>query len=205
MRKIIILLLTFLSFATISYAIEGPDTNYIDFYQKEYNRAYKNYEKDPNSIEALVEMATFYSALNNPMRNYSNAIVYITNAESKYIALVNDNSKYKEVNKLIKRKITISSLRKQKQYILDKATDYIKSSNISMAECEEYLKAFEAHPSIKQELEKVQSRLAYNQCLNVNTISAYVTFAKQYPNSEEKVEALRKAQQYILSDRKSVV
>ena len=49
MRKIIILLLTFLSFATISYAIEGPDTNYIDFYQKEYNRAYKNYEKDPNS------------------------------------------------------------------------------------------------------------------------------------------------------------
>ena len=118
MRKIIILLLTFLSFATISYAIEGPDTNYIDFYQKEYNRAYKNYEKDPNSIEALVEMATFYSALNNPMRNYSNAIIYITNAESKYIALVNDNSKYKEVNKLIKRKITISSLRKQKQYIL---------------------------------------------------------------------------------------
>ena len=200
MRKIIILLLTFLSFATISYAIEGPDTNYIDFYQKEYNRAYKNYEKDPNSIEALVEMATFYSALNNPMRNYSNAIIYITNAESKYIALVNDNSKYKEVNKLIKRKITISSLRKQKQYILDKATDYIKSSNISMAECEEYLKAFEAHPSIRQELEKVQSRLAYNQCLNVNTINAYVTFAKQYPNSEEKVEALRKAQQYILSN-----
>ena len=55
MRKIIILLLTFLSFATISYAIEGPDTNYIDFYQKEYNRAYKNYEKAQNDVNDLME------------------------------------------------------------------------------------------------------------------------------------------------------
>lgn len=200
MRKIIILLLTFLSFITVSYAINATDTNYIDFYQKEYNRVYKNYEKNPNSIEAMVDMANFYSAPNNPMRNYSNAITYITNAESKYIALVNDNSKYKEVNKLIKRKITISSIRKQKQYILDKASQYIESSNMSMAECEDYIKAFGAFPSIKQKIEKVQSRLAYNQCLNVNTISAYVTFAKQYPNSEEQAEALKKAQQYILSN-----
>ena len=35
MKKIIILLLTFLSFITVSYAINATDTNYIDFYQKE--------------------------------------------------------------------------------------------------------------------------------------------------------------------------
>ena len=186
--------------ATSTYAIISTDTNYIDFYQKEYNRVYKNYEKNPNSIEVMVEMAEFYSAINNPMRNYSKAIGYIADAETRYIALVNDNSKYKEVNKLIKRKITISSIRKQKQHILDRTAKYVKTSDMSLQECEEYMQAFESYASIKHELEKVLYGLEYARCLNVNTVSAYVTFAKKYPNSVEKTEALLKAQQYILSD-----
>ena len=175
------------------------DTNYVDFYRKEYNRVYKNFEKDPQDVVNIVELAEFYSAKSNPLKSYSLAIIYFSDAEKKYIALVNDNSKYKEVNKLIKKKISITSIRKKKNSVLDDALAYVKEGAMSRSECDDYMKAFEMYPEIIKELKHVESKLAYLECVNSGMITSYANFVLTYPNSKYTNEALQKVSSYVLS------
>ncbi|MBQ8046232.1 MAG: hypothetical protein IJ269_07770, partial [Bacteroidales bacterium] len=65
-RLIIFLTLCLLAVYAVA-AVEG-DTNYIDYYQKEYNKVFKEYTNDPTSIVNMLAMSEFYSAENNPMR-----------------------------------------------------------------------------------------------------------------------------------------
>ncbi len=170
-------------------ANKNNDTNYVEFYRNQYNKIYKGYLKYPDAIPNIMDMAYFYSEAKNPMRNLPLAIGYINSAEKKYIDLVNDNSRYKEVNKLIKKKITVASIRKLKQFILDEALHYDESS-MTLSECAEFLNEFSFNDPIVSKIQKVQNRIAYQQAAEINSIESYLQFANEYPNAIEKTVAI---------------
>ena len=140
--KRLIIFLTLCLLAVYAVATVEGDTNYIDYYQKEYNKVFKEYTNDPTSIVNMLAMSEFYSAENNPMRNLALAMRYLLEAEEKYLALVNDNSQYKKVNKLIKQKITIASIRKLKTRITDDLYKCIDSEKILFHQCDDYIEVF---------------------------------------------------------------
>lgn len=200
MKKILILSIWILASATQLFAISQGDTNHNELYRKEYDKLYNKYKDNPQSIVNIVGMAEFYSSPNNPMKNYNMAITFITDAEKRYLALVNNNSEYKEVNKLIKKKITISSIRKQKQFIIDEVLKYAKGGNVSLPECKEYMNAFASFPAVVEEIKKVESSLAYKECEQINTIKSYASFINEHPNSAEKAQAVDIVVKMVLAE-----
>ena len=200
MKKILILSIWILASATQLFAISQGDTNHNEFYRKEYDKLYNKYKDNPQSIVNIVGMAEFYSSPNNPMKNYNMAITFITDAEKRYLALVNNNSEYKEVNKLIKKKITISSIRKQKQFIIDEVLKYAQGGNVSLPECKEYMNAFASFPAVVEEIKKVESSLAYKECKQINTIKSYASFINEHPNSAEKALAVDIVVKMVLAE-----
>ena len=188
------------AYAVCGMAMTKGDTNYIDFYQREYNRIFKEYNASPQAIDNMVAMAEFYSAANNPMRNLALAITYQIRAEKDYVSIVNDNSKYKEVNRLIKKKITIASLRKQKQNIIASLYNYIDKEAILYHQCDEYIEAFMFDGNATAALRRYKATLAYRRCTEVNTVEAYVEYIQQYPKAKETTLAIANAQRYVIAE-----
>ena len=199
MKRLIIFLTLCLS-AIYAMAIAEGDTNYIDYYQKEYNKVFREYTNDPSSIANKLAMSEFYSAENNPMRNLALAMRYLLEAEEKYLALVNDNSQYKEVNKLIKQKITIASIRKLKTRITDDLYKCIDSEKILFHQCDDYIEIFAFSNQALEALKHYKAELAYRKTEELNTVEAYLEFVNNYANHKRAKQALKKVQDYIIED-----
>ncbi|MBO7200737.1 MAG: PD40 domain-containing protein [Bacteroidales bacterium] len=199
MKRLIIFLTLCLS-AIYAMAIAEGDTNYIDYYQKEYNKVFREYTNDPSSITNKLAMSEFYSAENNPMRNLALAMRYLLEAEEKYLALVNDNSQYKEVNKLIKQKITIASIRKLKTRITDDLYNCIDSEKILFHQCDDYIEIFAFSNQALEALKHYKAELAYRKTEELNTVEAYLEFVNNYANHKRAKQALKKVQDYIIED-----
>ena len=199
MKKLTIFFALCLS-AICGIASGKGDTNYIDYYQREYNRVFKDYNSDPSSIVNMMAMCEFYSAPNNPMRNPALAIRYLLDAEKQYVEIVNDNSKYKEVNKLIKKNITIASIRKQKQWITDDLYRCIDKEMILFHQCDEYIEAFAFNSQASEALKLYKADMAYRKCAEENTIEAYMEYATLYTGTDKATLALAKVQAYVLSE-----
>ena len=73
------------------------------YYSKQYTQLYKQYVKEPENVAYNLALAEFYCDTLNPLRNYATAMKHITFAEKRYIAIVEDRDKYREVSKLIKK------------------------------------------------------------------------------------------------------
>lgn len=196
--KRLIIFLTLSLLAIYAVAAGEGDTNYIDYYQKEYNKVFKEYTNNPTSIANMLEMSEFYSAENNPMRNLALAMQYLLDAEEKYLALVNDNSRYKEVNKLIKQKITVASIRKLKTRIIDDLYKCIDSEKILFHQCDDYIEVFAFSNQVLEALKHYKAELAYRKTEELNTIEAYLEFVGSYANHKRAKQALKKVQDYII-------
>lgn len=169
---------------------QGTSGNDEAYYSKQYTQLYKQYVKEPENVVHNLELAEFYCDTLNPLRNYATAMKYITFAEKRYIELVEDRDKYREVNKLIKKKITIQLIRQTKQYIIQLGSKEL-SNDAPMTDgaLDNYDAAFKEEPSVMRLVENKRMQMRYLQAKRANTLAAFKELYVNYPSTIESESA----------------
>lgn len=182
-------------------AMAAGDTNRFEHYKNEYTKLHSNYVKSPGDIASIAALAYFYSEADNPMRNLPLAMDYIQISEKKYRELALDKSKYREVNKLIKKGFTIVELRQRKQFIIDEARKYVKKG-VQPSEMDAFRKAFPGDPVITRQLSMQSNENEYNRALELNTEKAYKEYLAENPTGEGRSEIIARLAK-LLTDKLS--
>ncbi len=161
--------------------------------QSQYTKLYKNFQKNPNNVEAMVDLAEFYMIPGNPMGSFTLAMDYICKAETRYVAMVEDQGSYRDVAKLIKKKITVASVRQMKHNIIDSTARYLRSLPDTMvlpaSELDNLAKAFGNYSMITRHIEHQRLQGAFNEARRTGTLQSLNAFANKYPNTDEAENA----------------
>lgn len=138
-----------LGFAAVS-AVAQEDTS---AYRRQYVLLNRAYVKSPSDIANLVALGIFYSERENPMRSLPQAAAYLRKAETLYIQLVESNTRYHAVLKLIRKQITIKSIRSKAAEVdslalvelcrraADMGDDELAAYEVSFPHCEAVVRA----------------------------------------------------------------
>lgn len=186
MRKLFTLLLL-LSSACAVWAQDAGG------YSSRYTKIYREYLKDPQNVASNLEMALFYADSLNPMCNYATAMNYISAAEEHYIAIVEDRDKYKEVSRLIKKKVTINLVRQTKRNIISQARIYLDSrQSVPDATLDSYALAFKNDPTTLRLVDNKRMQARYDNAIEANTLAAYRTFLETYAATMEGEDVSRR-------------
>lgn len=190
MKKVILLMVALgAGFALFAQEESGRDAEY---YNKQYAKLYKQYVKDPENVASNIIMADFFADTLNPMCNLATAMKHINAAEEHYIAIVEDRDKYREVSKLIKRKITLTSVRQKKQLVMRMAKHELTSEKLlSDAILDSYTEVFKKEPSMQRLVEQKRLQVRYHQAVEADNLEAYREFYKTYPNTIEGENAAK--------------
>ena len=180
---------------------QDDETKDNAYYSKLYTQRYKQYVKDPDNVAHNVALADFFCDTLNPQRNYAQAMKYITFAEKQYITIIEDRSMFKEVNRLIKQKITLATVREQKKAIVALVVQELSSeAMISDAVLESYTTAFKDDPTVMRLVEGRQVHSRYLQAQRTNTMAAYKEIYTNYPSTLES-EAAEREMSRLASER----
>lgn len=189
MRKVFFFLIT-LSLGFVAVAQEHD----MAWYKNEYHRIYKDYVDNPENVEVMVQLASFYSQKDNPMLNLTLARTYVTDAEARYLAIVDDKKMYKEMNRLIKKKITIETIRALRDEItLQAAAFLVRNEDISLVELNSLATAFKNESSVLRLIDQRRASLLFREAQRTHTILGYRHFIEKYPATEEALTAEREA------------
>ena len=93
MMKKLFLLLSIISLTLT--AVAQVDESVATDYKSQYSRLYKSYLKDTADVANLLALADFYSKRDNPLWDLPTSMYYLLRAESIYIDMVKDDSKYR--------------------------------------------------------------------------------------------------------------
>ena len=161
-------------------------------YARQYSKLYKNYVRNPENVAAMLALANFYADTVNPMRNYASAMNYISSAEDRFVVILEDRDKYREVSKLIKQKINLQLLRQTKNDIVRQAYHYLDSDTVfSDATLDSYAEAFKKYQSIQSLVEYRRMEERYRQTCTKGTMEAYKSFINSYPATTESEDAAK--------------
>ena len=189
MKKSFLLLLV-LSFGLFAHAQDSVIHD-AAHYSNLYAKLYKSFAKEPDNVENMLNLALFYADSLNPMRNYPMAVKYITTAEKRYIAMVEDRDQTKEVRKLIKKKITVILVRDARQRIVQQARNHLATrEELPEKTLDSYAEVFSDDPSAMRQIEYRRMLLKYKKTKEENTLEAYRKFYNTYSATAEGEEAL---------------
>ena len=104
MKKTLILLV---SLVMASVVAAQQDTS-LEAFREQYVKLSSLYAKNPDDVANLMDMAHFYSNTNNPQYNLPNAADLLGRAEELYTLWLQDKGRYRDLQRLIKRGITLS-------------------------------------------------------------------------------------------------
>lgn len=158
-----------------------------DVYQQEYVQLYKAFAQDPTDVANLVDMAEFFADSLNPQYNLPLAIGYYRQAEDVYTKWVNDPSRTRDLRKLVRKGITIATLRGRKNDVESKAVAYVRQHVEAMKSYESvsFLEAFSGNKEVVKLLQTKGVSEAYRQVCEENTIDGYYSFECLYPAAKE--------------------
>ncbi|MBQ0015882.1 MAG: hypothetical protein KBT04_02735, partial [Bacteroidales bacterium] len=121
-----------------------------------------------------------------PIRNLPLAMQHITQAETQFIRILNDNKSYREASRLIRQHVNLTMLRNKRQQIAQMAqTDVNSNSQMTSAEIEHYADAFSTDPLIGKTLRKQRLHRNYERAKQLGTVEAYYTFVENYMGTSE--------------------
>ena len=112
------------------------DDSVANRFREQYARLGKEYSQSPDNVVILMEMADFFSNPDNPHYNLPLAAGYAKKAEAIYTLWVPDKKKYREVQKFIRKGITIPVIRQKRKDIEAQAVLYVRSHVPQMNEAE---------------------------------------------------------------------
>ena len=184
MRGLLSLLL--LVVAACSVAM-GQDDSLAARYEEQYVRMAKVYAQSPDNVANLMEMASFYSAPENPYYSLTLAAGYAQRAEVLYTAWVQDKGRYREVQKLIRKGITIPVIRQLRKEIEAQAVLYVRSHVplIDEAEAVSFINAFPDNAEMVKRLRAKMLSDDYQEICNENTMEGYYLFMLSHPHTSE--------------------
>ncbi|MCR4829765.1 MAG: OmpA family protein [Bacteroidales bacterium] len=184
--KRLMLLLAALCCLTAGWCQNGKTADY----QSQYAKLYKAYTKNPEDPAVLENMARFYSAADNPMLDYAAAMRNITTAEERYVAMLEDNKHFKRVNKLIKKGVTLITIRAVKQDIIDATSLWLSdTTTIAESSLDQLAEAFAGQEEVTRLVAEHRFEQHYRKTLKQNTLEAYRAFMETYPNTNQAERA----------------
>ena len=182
MKKLLPILLTLF----FTGALFGQ-TPQADPYQEQYVSLYKVYSQNPDDVANLISMAEFFSDPVNPQFNLPLAYSYIKRAEEVYTQAVQDKKRYREVQKLIRAGVSITTLRQSKRDIEAQAVMYVRNhlGQMRSFEVAAYMEAFSENKELTRQLRSKMQSDAFALVKEENTINGYYTFSQQYPHTPQ--------------------
>ena len=188
MKKLFLLLSIIL--LTLPAAAQVDESVATD-YKSQYGRLYKNYLKDTTDVPALLALADFYAKRDNPLWDLPTSMYYLLRAETIYIGMVKDDSKYRKVSRLVKKKITVKSIREKKNQTVNDALAYVESDEyINSEDLNNLAVAFKSNRTILQHIETRRMQLALTNAKKTNALTAYNEILKKYNGTETAQAAL---------------
>ena len=155
-------------------------------YSELYTRLQRDYAKDEQDVSTLISLSDFYADTDNPMFSYPKAYRYIRQAEENYIAMVEDVARSREARKLIKKHVSVASLRQKKNAITASASRYVGNADeMTDSELDEFADEFANVAQVMNAVEQQRMKTRYNQAMQANTLEALSSFAKSYPGTAE--------------------
>ena len=161
----------------------GQDPVSAETYREQYVALSGKYTKNPTDVANLIDMAQFFTRADNPLHNLPQAARYARRAEEIYSAWLMDRGRYRDMQKLIKKGITLSLIRQQVQSIEDQAVRYVQHHAATMQETEiaAYAVAFADNAAIAKALHAAKQDNEYRQVCRENTINGYYTYLLAHP------------------------
>ena len=181
----------------------GQDDSVFTSYKEQYVRLSKEYAQSPDNVANLMDMAAFYSQPENPYNSLTLAAEYAKRAEVLYTAWVQDKGRYRDMQKLIRKGITIPVIRQRRKDIEAQAVLYVRSHvpQIDEAEAAALMETFPDNAEMMKRLRAKVLSDAYEKVRNENTIKGYYTFIQSHPNTVEadsaEVALARLAPRYV--------
>lgn len=173
-------------FIFCSSNVFAQESDSSSYYKKQYVKIYKEYVSDPSDVATIVTLADFYSRMQNPMRNLPLAMQYIRQAESSYIEILADESRYRELNRLVRKKITITSIRQKKEEILNITKQYLESSpKMSDIEIDCFSEQFGQESIVSSLIKTLKINQLSRRIADNPTIDAYYIMVKDYGGTHE--------------------
>ena len=164
---------------TFSAAAQLPSS------RERFTEVHRAYAKNPDDVEALLNMALYYFDNSTPMRNLPMAMKYISRAEEQHVYLL-ENNKIRKLTQLTKKGIDITLLRQTKQNILSAARNVIESRpTLTDVEIDAYLEVFGNDRQMSKILRQMRLQQIYADCLRQATPDAYYSYLTTYPGTVE--------------------
>lgn len=187
-----LLFLTLAVIAALGVAAQETPDNDDSQYSHQYNKLYKNYVKEPENVASMLALAEFYADTANPMRNYATAMKYITSAEDRFVVILEDRDKYREVSRLLKHKINLQLLRQTKYSIILKARHFLDTEEtINENTLDSYADAFRNDQSTMRLIDYRRMESRYLKACKENTLESYKQFIDSYAATSEGEDAVK--------------
>ena len=183
MKKTALFLLLLLA----ATSLWSQDDTVANRFREQYARLGKEYTQWPDNVVNLMEMADFFSNPDNPHYNLPLAAGYAKRAEAIYTLWVPDKKKYREVQKFIRKGITIPVIRQKRKDIEAQAVLYVRSHvpQMNEAEASAFIEAFADNDEIVKRLHSKVLADEYERVRHENTLGAYYAFVQAHPNTSE--------------------
>ena len=177
----------FLLVALATNGIWGQTDTAVDSVQERYVELSQEYSKHPDNVLNLMAMADFFSDAGNPYYSLTQAAEYAQKAEELYTAWVLDKKKYNDLQKLIRKGITIPVIRQKRKEIESQAVLYVRSHvpQMDVAEAAAYTDVFSNNAEIVKRLQSKMVAEAFVSACRENSIEGYYDFCRAYPNTPE--------------------
>ena len=183
MKKTALFLLVVLA----ATSLWGQDDTAANRFREQYARLGKDYSQSPDNVVTLMQMADFFSCSDNPYYNLPVAAGYAKRAETLYTLWVPDRKKYREMQKIIRKGITIPVIRQKRKDIEAQAVLYVRSHvpQMNEAEASAFIEAFADNDEIVKRLQSKVLSDEYKRVCRENTLGVYYAFAQAHPNTAE--------------------
>ncbi|MCQ2282069.1 MAG: OmpA family protein [Bacteroidales bacterium] len=172
----------------LAFAIGGMAQNKMaDPYREQYVKLYREYAKNADNVANLIALADFFSIAENPQYDLPLATEYIVHAEKLYTEWVQDPKRFHDVQKLIRKGVTITTIRQQKKDIEARAVQYVTlhAADMGQHQTQAYLQAYAGNTTIVRLLRSKELAEAYEHACSENTLAGYYHFLKRYPGTVE--------------------
>ena len=192
-----LLAIAFTLFAALVAPLAQAQTATNDSTAAHFTRLYSAYAENPADVECLVQLAQFYFDNSNPMRSLPMAMLYAQQAERTYTDIVTQN-KYSESAQLVRKGITILTVRTLKNNIAEAASRTVAlREEMSDAEMAAYASVFASDPTIQRGLKQLQLKQRYNSAMTDGSIDALYHVVTTYPSTAEAENAEKRIAQLV--------
>ena len=180
-------LMTLMPALLMALALHAQSDSLLNAYGEQYVRLSKIYAKTPDNVANLLEMSDFFINSENPHYSLTLAAEYCRRAESLYVEYLKDKDRYRDLQKLIRKGITLPVIRQKGANIESQAVLYVRSHvpQMESAELEAFLKAFPDNEEIGKRLRAKALAARYEQVCRENTIKGYYAFSTAYKGTAE--------------------